>query len=260
MPRWLQLLLPFGLVRAWQLRDNLVDLGLSRDRAWQLARQPRVPAELKQCNLNLLPAGALTRVDAVVDVGANRGEWTALALKFCNPMTVLTVEPDPKLAGDLRERFASEPRVRVLETAVGQARGQATFHRMRNSVNNSFLNPAPEMAARLPNDLAIQDSIEVRVSTIDELTAATPHISVLKIDVEGFERQALLGAEQTLAKTDFLLLEVRFEPFYEGQSDFFEINQLLNARGFHLSNYSPPQGGSKRALFADALYIHKDLG
>lgn len=64
-----------------------------------------------------------SRENLVVEIGPGRGALTAKLLK--RAQRVVAVEVDPYLAGHLRERFASEPRLEVvnadvLETDLGQ--------------------------------------------------------------------------------------------------------------------------------------------
>lgn len=58
----------------------------------------------------------LDRADVMLEIGAGRGALTDLLAERAG--LVLAVELDPPLANALRERYAAEPRVRVIETDV----------------------------------------------------------------------------------------------------------------------------------------------
>jgi FkbM family methyltransferase len=191
-------------------------------------------------------------------VGANIGEWTADFLNFCMPRRMICVEPEPSLAAGLRQRFADDPRVEVRQTAVGEKAGTAEFKLMQNSVLNSLRAPAASMQAIHPEPFQVKKVIKVEVNPLDAIAPAEGRITLLKIDTQGFEREVLAGATRTLQRTDYVMLEVNFQPHYEGEAAFFELDGIMRSHGFCIGNYSKPQGGRRQALFADMLYLRKD--
>src|SRR5678815_6165595 len=56
----------------------------------------------------------------VIDIGANVGEYAALAAELVGPAGhVYAFEPAPETAARLRERFATASQVSIIEAAVG---------------------------------------------------------------------------------------------------------------------------------------------
>ena len=246
------------MVRASQIASELRLIGIPSSQARRLALEPETAARLHRLNFNLLPAGALNQIDCVIDVGANVGDWTADLLALCQPAKVICVEPDPNLAQKLRQRFSAQPTVVVEQTAMGDKAGTAEFKIMHNPVLNSFRRPAESMAKIYPEPFQIKETITVEVKPLDAIVPATGRISLLKIDAQGFEREVLAGAKQTLQRTDYLIIEVNFQPHYEGEAGFFELDTIMQQHGFCIGNYSTPKGGRRQALFADVLYLRKE--
>lgn len=257
MNAWFRHLFPFGLVRASQIRSDLIRLGLTSSRATQLALRPSTPEKIRHHNLDLFPDGTLASPASIVDVGANQGDWTAAMLSVCRPTNILCAEPDPKLATKLRDRFRQQAFVAICETAVGEKAGFAELNLMENPVLNSLRVPTEEMASIFPA-FRVKESVRVKVTPLDVLTEKLGPITLLKIDAQGLEREILAGAAATLARTECVLLEVNFQPHYEGEAGFVELDALMQQYGFCISNYSPPKGGVRQALFADFLYVRKD--
>lgn len=255
MKHWLELALPHGLVRAGQFADELRRLGVPAARAVRLAADPAAPAQLRGINLDLLPPGSLGEVDTIVDVGANAGDWAAAALRFCTPRRLMCVEPDPALASALRRRFGAA--ADVIEAAVGSSAGTATLHVMTNSQLNSLLPAETAMAGLFPSEFQPTARIDVKVVRLDDIAAAAARITLLKIDAQGFEKQILAGAAETLARTDLVLLEVNWQPHYDGEATFSELDAVLQGHGFCVGNYSKPKVWQDKALFADFLYLRK---
>jgi len=252
MRSWLRHFLPFGVVRASQLASEMTAIGV----AGRHALAANAPYRWKQLNFDLLPAGALRAPQSrIVDVGSNAGHWAADVL-WLRPAARLTcIEPDPRLARQLRARFAGHAGVDVLETAVGDKAGTLDFRIMEDSVFNSARPPAADVAAQYPATFRVLETIPVPVQTLDALLPGSDRIALLKIDVQGYEREVLAGATRTLTLTDHVLMEVNFRPHYEGEADFFELTRIMQQHGFSIGNYSEPKGGRKQALYADVLFV-----
>jgi FkbM family methyltransferase len=255
---WIRHFLPFGLVKASQVASELQGIGLGKQRAWRLAIDPGITRRLQRLNFDLLPGGALAAPECVVDLGANVGDWTADLLVLCQPARVVCIEPDPRLAPKLRERFAGRQDIEICETAVGSASGLASFNLMHNPLLNSFRKLTGDIAKFYSEPVQAQDTVMVQVHPLDSLLPSSGRITILKIDAQGFEREVLAGAEQTLRRTDYVIMEINFQPHYEGEAGFFELDGLMQKHGFALGNYSKPKGGRRQALYADAVYLRKE--
>lgn len=134
--------------------------------------------------------------ETFLDVGANCGYYTLLAAREVGTHgRVHAFEPSRDIVTRLRRDIARngfEDRVRVHNVAVGAARGSAV------------LEPgADPTSAEGTRHLAIsaqpEDSPDsVDVIAVDDVLAGRP-IDVVKIDIEGYEEQALLGMKELLA-------------------------------------------------------------
>lgn len=258
MHSWLRHFLPFGLVRASQLRAELIRLGLNRSQATKLSLRSATRTELRHYNFDLLPDGTLSTLGCVIDIGSNLGDWTSALLALCQPERVLCAEPDPKLAANLRARFQFHPCVEVCETALGEKSGTAEFNLMESHMLNSLRRPAKSMDENFPGEFRVKERIQVKVQPLDALTEKLNHINLLKIDAQGFEREIIAGAKTSLTKTSLVLLEMNFQPHYEGEAGFVELDACMQQNGFCIGNYSEPKGGKRQALFADFLYVRKN--
>ena len=99
----------------------------------------------------------------------------------------------------------------------------------------------------------------VQVLPLDDLLPSDRHVDLLKIDVQGVEREVLGGARKTLRNTSAVLMEVNFRSHYEGDDTFGPLHSLMTDAGFQLWSISPPyRGPSGEALWADALFVHAE--
>jgi FkbM family methyltransferase len=134
----------------------------------------------------------------VVDVGANVGFYTYLVAANLPDARVISLEPVPSLADLIEEnvrRNGWQSRVSVARQAAGAARGQSLMYILPDADTEHTLE-RDRVAGRE------HETVSISVLPIDDLltdSAVSPDRTVLKIDVEGFERSALDGMERTLS-------------------------------------------------------------
>jgi len=78
---------------------------------------------------------------------------------------------------------------------------------------------------------------------------------MLKIDVQGFELQALRGCEELLDCFTYIYVECSFTELYEGQALADEIIEWLRKRNFVLKGiYNPYYDANGVAIQGDFLF------
>jgi hypothetical protein len=75
------------------------------------------------------------------------------------------------------------------------------------------------------------------VRTLDEVLAqhAMQPVSLLNLDVQGFDLGVLKGADQILATVPWVLLEVSLTPYNQGSPLIDEVLSWMRARGFGIA-------------------------
>ncbi len=155
-------------------------------------------AEQESVAINAVLAAALRRDSSYVDVGANRGQVLAEALRVAPEGRHVAFEPIPSLAAELTSRY---PSVETRQLALGAEGATAQFCHFRSLDGWSGLRRSPEIS----DDRGHPQFIDVQVSTLDaELAELTP--SVVKIDVEGAELAVFQGARALLARARPLVI------------------------------------------------------
>jgi hypothetical protein len=79
-------------------------------------------------------------------------------------------------------------------------------------------------------------SINVKVQKLDDFPFVKPIKKpvLLKLDVQGFEKEVLMGGTKFLTEVDYILIEVSFVRMYEGEPLFDEIHDVIKSLGFGL--------------------------
>jgi len=79
--------------------------------------------------------------------------------------------------------------------------------------------------------------VSVEMKRLDDLNIEAPTIALLKIDVEGYEKFVLEGADRLLEKTLCVHYESFERHFQEFGYDCVQLNEMMNAHGFHLFRF-----------------------
>ena len=136
------------------------------------------------------------------------------------------------------------------------------FYQTAGIGSSSLMKPGHFLTAAAGGDAAVREVIRVPGIRLDDWWAEQdrPPIEVLKFDIQGGERAALIGGGELLAESALLVyIEVLFEPLYEGAAMFGELDMLLRERGFRLYNLHKPHHHRNGALgWANAIYLHSE--
>jgi FkbM family methyltransferase len=182
------------------------------------------------------------------DAGANDGLYAMFAARRVGPAgAVLAFEPSTREFERLQDnlRLNEITNVRAFRTALGRETGVATLrtaaaeHAGQNTLGQ-FVYAGVE-CARLE---------QVPVERLDDVVAreGVPAPDVIKMDVEGAEFAALLGARGTLeANHPLLLLELNDEALWQQQSSAAEVLGFLRDVGYAVFTFDPTTGRPVRA-------------
>ena len=196
-------------------------------------------------------------VETLLDIGAHEGLYAARAARYFSLKRTILVEPLPKFAANLRK--LTLPGAEVVEAAMSDNLGEATFTVSKTEQASSLLEINPEMSGAYNLDMSESQRITVRVTTLDQTVSdlGIQSIDLLKIDVQGAERALLAGASRALQKTKCVQIEVLFVEHYQGCAQFFEIDSIMTGAGFRLCrlvDFSHAADGT--LLQADAVYLN----
>jgi FkbM family methyltransferase len=165
----------------------------------------------------------------VVDGGSHIGLFgVAAALRTGDEGIVYAFEPSDynRAALALNVRRNRLENVRIVDRALAERPGEFTFHVSRGTIANSLVDKSYVLDAR---------PITVRTTTVDDVVPPERADElVMKLDLEGAEERALLGAAETLNRCRRGRLIVEHSPtaLRDGGSSGAAIVDLLRSHGF----------------------------
>ncbi len=191
----------------------------------------------------------LRPTDLFLDIGANIGSYSVLASKVCQARSI-AFEPDPETAKWLRRNVAGndlQASAVVHETALGARNGEIAFTVGLDTTNH--------VAASADTRVRM-----VRVQRLDDIpNAANP--TLMKLDVEGFEEQVLLGASRVLASPSLLAVQSELcSPLVEETLESFGFKRFFyDPFKRELTLKTPGYGVSNTLFIRDVVQVTQRL-
>lgn len=147
---------------------------------------------------------------SVLDVGANEGDFVACVVENSSQLKVLGVEPHPTTFARLKQRFADGGnRVDLANIGAGAADATLSLYDYEGSDGTGHASFYKDVIEGIHHGHA--KSFEVPVRRLDDLVAERgAKIAMIKIDVEGFERDVLVGLEKTIATQAVKYIVIEF--------------------------------------------------
>ncbi|MGB2614277.1 MAG: FkbM family methyltransferase [Phycisphaerae bacterium] len=197
----------------------------------------------------------------IIDGGANIGQFARAVAEFFPKAEIISFEPLPEAVSQFRKNLADCARVRIIPNALGTADGMLTFYPNAWSQSSSALSVTETMQKEYPFSRQLAP-IEVPVVRLDtSLSKETLESPVLlKLDLQGYELEALKGATGILPRINHILLEVAARPMYKGQPEFHDVRRHLADAGFEFLQFLEggtqlPSGRSE----GDAVFVRQDV-
>jgi FkbM family methyltransferase len=181
---------------------------------------------------------------SILDVGANKGDWSRMAAAVYPNASFLLIEPQHEMHPHLEQFCRDFPKARRVEAGAGATEGELTLTLWEDTEGSSFL---PEENTPLTVG---KKRCNVKIVTIDSLyDGKTDLPDLVKLDIQGFELEALKGAQTLFGRTELFILEVSLFECTPHCPLFSEVVGFMAQRGYEV--YDLP--GFMRRPFDAAL-------
>jgi FkbM family methyltransferase len=202
---------------------------------------------------------ASERIDLVLDVGANAGQYAMRLRRAGYTGRIVSFEPLSEAFAELERNASQDVAWSTRPVALGDEDGSAEIHVSANSWSSSLLDMGERHLRSAPESAYVgtEPVTTARLDTIWDEVARPEDRVFLKLDVQGFEMYVLRGATASLDKVVGVQVELALAHLYEGDSPWREVVDHLEQRGFELAGLEPgfedPHTG--RMLQADGIFI-----
>ena len=191
------------------------------------------------------------KISKLIDVGSHKGEFLENFLEFKKVKTIIAFEPQIDVFNILNKKFKKHKNIKKINIALDSKVGKKRLHINKLSLtstlsitnNASFFLKIKKLL--LQSNQNFFKSYFVKTSSIDIFFKnVNLKDSLLKIDVEGFEYNVLLGSKKSLQKIKYIIIEKQFSNLHKGYDfnlshDFLLKNEfkLIKKFKFPLMNF-----------------------
>jgi len=196
------------------------------------------------------PSGLLKRrielmkkfnINFVFDVGANTGQYASGLRAAGYKGEILSFEPLSKAFSILQKHILQDENWKAEHIGLGNFDGETIINVAQNSVSSSILNIRKEYVEAVPESKYVaQEKITIRkLDSVFEKYEQQGKNFFLKIDTQGFEKEVINGALQSLPKITGIQVEMSLVELYEGESMYEDLKRLVESYGFELYSLEP---------------------
>ncbi|RFM26494.1 FkbM family methyltransferase [Deminuibacter soli] len=197
---------------------------------------------------------------AVVDIGANDGQFSEKMRLLLPDAFIYAFEPIPQSFQQLQQHFRNDNKFKAFNVALGETAGELQLFQNEYTPSSSLL---PMADAHISNfDTAVKtQQISVKIEQLDAVldTAALQQPLLVKIDVQGYEDKVINGGGHVLKQATMIICELSFVELYKGQLLFADIVEKLKQLGFRyagsLEQLRSPE--TNQVLQADGIFVRQ---
>lgn len=191
----------------------------------------------------------------ILDIGGGNGDTAAMFAAAFPGTQIMIFEPVLKNREHMQPLLANSKDLLLIPKAAGSQASQKKIFIGKNRHTSSFFEMESDRNSKLFSDaIEITDEESVEVVRVDDIVRAEKKVSIMKLDIQGFELEALKGASETLKRTDVVVLEVINHDHYKGAPRYNEIDSYLCSQGFELYDILPSTYDEGKLKEWDVIY------
>jgi FkbM family methyltransferase len=179
-------------------------------------------------------------IDCVLDIGANAGQYGHFLRRIGYQGRIISFEPISAAFASLSAAAREDAAWEARNLALGEAEGSITINVSQNSESSSILAMLPSHLKAHPDSRYVATET-ARVTTLAEVLRHLPATrgTFVKVDTQGYERNVIAGAGDSLGAVAGVQLEMSLVPLYEGEWLMPEMINFMKSRGFILMSLEP---------------------
>lgn len=205
------------------------------------------------------------RIDVVVDVGANRGQFGQALRRTGYAGRIVSFEPVERNFQLLQQTAQGDAQWQFHRLALGRENAEIEINVSDSTVFSSFLDLNAWGKTHFGDEAAPSRKEAVSVRRLDAilpqsgLDVSTARI-LLKMDTQGFDLEAFAGASGLYDRICALQSEISGVPIYDGMPHFTKSLEIYEAAGFKLAGMYPIHAdGALSVIEFDCLMVNPKL-
>lgn len=199
------------------------------------------------------------RIRNIIDAGAYHGEISKKFASIFKQANIYAFEPYKESFTVLCDEVKRYKNIYPLNYALSSSPGKKNLYITKSPIYSSLL-PARLTGQRLYNGCVSVKAAEVNAITIDDWAKDSniSFIDIIKLDIQGYELEALKGASRMLETVKLIYTEVEFNELYKNNCLFYQIEAFLKPYDFCLYQlYDLMTAKNGQLICADATFVKR---
>lgn len=198
------------------------------------------------------------KIEAVLDIGANEGQFAEKISALMPNVKVICFEPLQEPFEKLRKKFGSNKNFFLFRCALGNSEGRQQIYRNEYSPSSSILKM--KSSHKEAFDFTRKEfEEEIKIKKMDKILGGikinSPYL--VKIDVQGYKLLVIDGGVNTIENASMIILETSFVKLYENAPLFDDIYKKLESLNFKYAGSFEQllRPGDMKILQQDSIFL-----
>lgn len=194
-------------------------------------------------------------INVIIDIGANKGTWTLLAKSIFPQSIIYAFEPLDFCKEEFNELTKTLNQITLYPYAIGS-------ENTRSLINlSSFIDASSILSSTqlLTDEFNIKEikKLGIEIIKLDDFLKKENLLQpdLIKLDIQGYELEALNGCIHILQNTKYVIMEVSFVEYYKDQPLFEEIILFMNVHYFKVKAFGQNLVTGNNLHQVDILFI-----
>lgn len=202
--------------------------------------------------LELIKSNYPNQIKTIFDIGGNIGTWSLLAKTIFSNAEIHAFEPLESFGNRFKDNTKNFDSISVHQVALGN---EEAINEMHVAGDSSSLLPLGNL---MQEQYEIQSKEKAQIQTVilDEYIKEKniPQPDFIKLDIQGYELEALKGAKEAMNHAKYIFIEVSLEEFYIGQPLLHEVVAFMAEHDFYATALKKETHVGKRLYQTDILF------
>ena len=196
----------------------------------------------------------LKDINTLIDVGSNKGQFSAILRNFYPQVSIHSFEPQIDEL-NIQKKLLGSSNINYYAFALGHENKNMLFNITKRKDSSSLLDPLLKNNKIYSENKKINVSVK-KLDTVLNINKLTKPI-LLKLDVQGFELKALIGAQSVLDNVDYIISEISFLDVYKNQVNADDLIKYLKSKNFDIHKRTNLTKLNGNNFQEDVLFVKK---
>ena len=203
------------------------------------------------------------KIQTILDVGANEGQYAIQIFDSGFKGKIYSFEPISDVYKILQKKAGDSQKWLTFNQGIGSREEEVMINVSENFVSSSIFNVSSASTDAEPQTQTVRKE-KIKITTIDSFFSANTFENniLLKLDIQGFELEALKGALNSLPKLKLIQSELSFVKLYDNIPLYDEVIKFLEQHGYEIFTIIPGfrDNVTGRLFQADGIFVKKESG